>query len=30
LGDISPAEFESLYAGTEDRRISLKMKIGSN
>ena len=30
LGDVSPAEFESLYAGPGDRRISLKMKIGSN
>ena len=30
LGDVSPAEFESLYAAPGDRRISLKMKIGSN
>jgi putative transposase len=30
LGDVSPAEFESLYAEPEDQRISLKMKIGSN
>ena len=30
LGDVSPAEFESLYAEPEDRRIFLKMKIGSN
>jgi Integrase core domain len=30
LGDVSPAEFESLYAAKGDRRISLKMKIGSN
>lgn len=30
LGDISPAEFESLYATAGDQRISLKMKIGSN
>jgi putative transposase len=30
LGDVSPAELESLYAEPEDRQISLKMKIGSN
>jgi transposase InsO family protein len=30
LGDVSPAEFESLYAATGDQQISLKMKIGSN
>ncbi|HXS33782.1 MAG TPA: IS3 family transposase, partial [Solirubrobacterales bacterium] len=30
LGDVSPAEFESLYAAAGDQRISLKMKIGSN
>jgi transposase InsO family protein len=30
LGDLSPAEFESLYAADGDQRISLKMKIGSN
>jgi len=30
LGDVSPAEFESLYAAAGDQLISLKMKIGSN
>ena len=30
LGDVSPAEFESLYAAPGDQQISLKMKIGSN
>jgi putative transposase len=30
LGDVSPVEFESLYAAAGDQQISLKMKIGSN
>jgi len=30
LSDISPAEFESLYAEPEEQRVSLKMKIGSH
>jgi putative transposase len=30
LGDVSPAELESLYAAPGDQQISPKMKIGSN